>query len=91
MIDKLIENLETDEKRQEAFKMRTEDDDTIYHTFAYDCTTHFDSDDERDAVLGVLKKYFPNTESCFFNGIESGQNYKVECWINEMTKVRTRD
>ena len=42
-------------------------------------------------AIATYSKYFPNTESCFFNGVESGQNYKVECWINETTKVRTRD
>ena len=41
--------------------------------------------------IATYSKYFPNTESCFFNGVESGKSYKVECWINESTKVRTRD
>ncbi|MBC8266010.1 MAG: tetratricopeptide repeat protein [Flavobacteriales bacterium] len=41
--------------------------------------------------IATYSKFFPNTEQCFFQGIESGQTYKVECWINENTKVRTSD
>lgn len=34
------------------------------------------------------KKYFPNKEDAFMEGLQAGQNYKVEGWINETTKVR---
>ena len=47
--------------------------------------------EKANKAIATYSKYFPNTESCFFNGVESGQRYKVECWINESTKVRTRD
>ena len=47
--------------------------------------------EKANKAIATYSKYFPNTESCFFNGVESGQTYKVECWINETTKVRTRD
>jgi len=47
--------------------------------------------EKANKAIATYSKYFPNTESCFFNGVESGQSYKVECWINETTKVRTRD
>jgi tetratricopeptide (TPR) repeat protein len=33
-------------------------------------------------------KYFPNKEEAFFRGLQEGQTYKVEGWINENTKVR---
>jgi tetratricopeptide (TPR) repeat protein len=36
----------------------------------------------------MYKKYFPNKEDAFMDGLQSGQNYKVEGWINETTKVR---
>jgi tetratricopeptide (TPR) repeat protein len=35
-----------------------------------------------------FKKYFPNKEEAFMEGLQAGQNYKVEGWINETTKVR---
>lgn len=34
------------------------------------------------------KKYFPNKEDAFMEGLQAGQTYKVEGWINETTKVR---
>ncbi|MBN1820729.1 MAG: hypothetical protein JXR31_02375 [Prolixibacteraceae bacterium] len=34
------------------------------------------------------KKYFPNKEEVFFQGLTEGENYKIEGWINETTKVR---
>ena len=47
--------------------------------------------EKANKAIATYSKYFPNTEACFFNGVKSGQIYKVECWINESTKVRTRD
>ena len=35
-----------------------------------------------------LRKYFPNKEEAFMEGLQAGQNYKVEGWINETTTVR---
>lgn len=35
-----------------------------------------------------LRKYFPNQEEAFMEGIKSGQAYKVEGWINETTTAR---
>lgn len=61
MLNKLIEHLKTDDKRQEAFEMRDEEGDTIYHHFAMS-SGDLNSDSDRDAVLNVLKKYFPSTE-----------------------------
>jgi len=34
------------------------------------------------------KKYFPNKEDAFMEGLQAGQSYKVEGWINETTTVR---
>ncbi|KAF0237808.1 MAG: tetratricopeptide repeat [Prolixibacteraceae bacterium] len=34
------------------------------------------------------RKYFPNKEDGFMEGLREGQSYKVEGWINETTTVR---
>lgn len=34
------------------------------------------------------RKYFPNKEDGFMEGLKEGQSYKVEGWINETTTVR---
>jgi hypothetical protein len=34
------------------------------------------------------KKYFPNKEDAFMEGLQEGKSYKVEGWINETTTVR---
>ncbi len=34
------------------------------------------------------RKYFPNKEDAFMEGLQAGQTYKVEGWINETTTVR---
>lgn len=34
------------------------------------------------------RKYFPNKEDAFMEGIQAGQSYKVGGWINETTTVR---
>ncbi len=34
------------------------------------------------------KKYFPNKEDAFMEGLQEGHSYKIEGWINESTKVR---
>ena len=41
--------------------------------------------------INTYSKYFPSTEVCFFNNVEKNTNYKVECWINKTTLVRTSD
>lgn len=32
--------------------------------------------------------YFPPLEDIFFNNLHEGDDYSVECWINEKTKIR---
>jgi tetratricopeptide (TPR) repeat protein len=34
------------------------------------------------------RKYFPNKEDAFMEGLQGGQSYKVQGWINETTTVR---
>jgi hypothetical protein len=48
----------------------------------YDCSV--------DAVqkISTYRKYFPGKEETFFQGLQEGQTYKLEGWINESTKVR---
>ena len=41
--------------------------------------------------INTYSKYFPTKENCFFNGLTSGSNYFIECWINKNTIVRTSD
>ncbi len=41
--------------------------------------------------INTYSKYFPNKETCFFNNVEPGKKYLVECWINQSTTVRTSD
>ena len=47
--------------------------------------------DNASRSINTYSKQFPNKEACFFNGLEEGQKYSVECWINQSTIVRTRD
>lgn len=43
-----------------------------------------------DAIskIAQYKKYFPNKEEAFMEGLQEGAAYKVGGWINENTKVR---
>ncbi len=34
------------------------------------------------------RKYFPNKEDAFMEGLQEGQSYKIEGWVNETTTVR---
>jgi tetratricopeptide (TPR) repeat protein len=38
--------------------------------------------------IAQYKKYFPNKEEAFMEGLQSGADYKIGGWINETTKVR---
>jgi len=50
----------------------------------YDCSV--------DAVqkISAHRRYFPDKEEIFFQGLKDGQTYKLEGWINESTKVRVK-
>ena len=41
--------------------------------------------------INTYSKYFPSTEVCFFNNVEKNTKYKIECWVNKSTTVRTSD
>ena len=43
-----------------------------------------------EALIEAWSRHFPHSEDVFFHGLEEGQTYLVECWINERTKVRAR-
>ncbi len=41
-------------------------------------------------LINTFSQYFPNIELIFFYGFDPGDTYRVECWINETTRVRPR-
>ncbi len=41
-------------------------------------------------LINTYSQYFPNNEIIFFYGLSEGDSYRVECWINETTRVRAR-
>ncbi|MBN1821742.1 MAG: tetratricopeptide repeat protein [Prolixibacteraceae bacterium] len=44
--------------------------------------------EEASQKAADYQKYFPAKEEVFFQGLEEGDSYKVEGWINETTSVR---
>lgn len=40
--------------------------------------------------ISLYSQHFPDTETIFFHGYKEGDEYLIECWINEKTIVRTR-
>lgn len=40
--------------------------------------------------ISTYSQYFPDAETVFFYGHQDGDSYKVGCWINETTTVRTK-
>jgi len=41
--------------------------------------------------IAIYSAYFPKTEQLFFRGYKKGDSYRVDCWINETTTVRSSD
>jgi len=41
-------------------------------------------------LIDTYRQYFPNVEITFMYGLSDGDIYRVECWINETTRVRSR-
>ncbi len=39
-------------------------------------------------LINTYQAYFPATELLFFHALNEGDTYTVECWINEVTKIR---
>ena len=68
---------------------------TTVYWLAVDCFVKAKSDDKvKDIAVKLINtysKYFPNKETCFFNGVQSGEKYNIGCWINKTTLVRTID
>lgn len=46
--------------------------------------------EQANGLIGAYSARFPNKEDLFFYNIKDGDSYKVECWINETTTVRSR-
>lgn len=45
---------------------------------------------QANELISRYSTYFPNVEDAFFYGYADGQDFTVGCWINEKTRVRTR-
>ncbi len=41
-------------------------------------------------LINTYSQYFPSIELIFFHGYDSGDVYRVGCWINESTRIRPR-
>jgi len=46
--------------------------------------------DKANELIKTYSQYFPSNEDVFFHTLHEGDSYKVEGWINETTKVRSR-
>lgn len=46
--------------------------------------------DKANESIQKFSVYFPTKEDIFFHGFQEGDNYSVNCWINEKTTVRAR-
>lgn len=46
--------------------------------------------DEANRKIGISAANYPTKEDCFFLNMSSGQSYKVGCWIQESTTIRTK-
>lgn len=44
--------------------------------------------DMANRMINSYSKYFPNTETIFFNDYKDGDSFKIGCWINGTTTVR---
>ena len=44
--------------------------------------------DIANSRINTYSAYFPMSETIFFHNLNEGDDYQVECWINETTKVR---
>ena len=68
---------------------------TTVYWIAVDCFVKAKSDDKVKDIavksINTYSKYFPNKETCFFNGVQSGEKYNIGCWINQTTLARTID
>jgi len=47
--------------------------------------------DEANRLINQYRPHFPISEQLFFNNLRVGDSYRVECWINETTTIRSAD
>jgi tetratricopeptide (TPR) repeat protein len=47
--------------------------------------------EEANKLINTYRQYFPANERLFFYILNAGDSYRVECWINEMTTIRSSD
>ncbi|MCB0628754.1 MAG: hypothetical protein R2824_21960 [Saprospiraceae bacterium] len=47
--------------------------------------------EEANKWIGRYAKYMPKTEDVFLRGLQKGQSFRVGCWIQETTTIRTAD
>lgn len=45
--------------------------------------------EEATTLINTYSSHFPDNEDAFFHGFTNGDKYKIGCWINETTTVRT--
>lgn len=45
-------------------------------------------EDQANKLILTYSNYFPNREDSFFCGVNEGDSFTVNCWINETTKAR---
>ena len=41
-------------------------------------------------LANTYRQYFPDRELIFFHGFDTGDTYRVACWINRNTQIRSR-
>ncbi len=46
---------------------------------------------EANKLINQYTQYMPKKEDVFIRSLKAGQSYKVGCWIQETTKIRTAD
>lgn len=47
--------------------------------------------EEANKWIGRYAKYMPKKEDVFLRGLQTGQSFRVGCWIQETTTIRTAD
>ncbi len=45
-------------------------------------------EDQANKLILTYSNYFPNKEDSFFCGVNEGDSFTINCWINETTKAR---
>lgn len=46
---------------------------------------------EAQKKINAYSQQFPKREDCFFQGMQEGESYTLDCWIGETVKLRFRD